>query len=714
MKTKTRLYFYTIAGFVTGIFLLIVIQYTTHENVENLISANEDLVKQYKMSSSLAELEHDLLFIEDRIKLAVITGDSDLIKVLGPRILEIKKDEMLLEKHGDAANLADIRKLNKLVDQQIALDSARAMIVGADAGSTGDSIRALIAKIDNTGKIVLAQKIRSVDSNGQKVQRWNQFVAVLVILLIAGIFVIIIGRMKKQTGLIEKLNESERRLKAAALVKENFLANMSHEIRTPLNAILGYTELILKKRLDAETSSHAKTIHQSGETLLGIVNDILDLSKIESGMMRVEDVLFSLSRLVYSVITMLNHKAEEKGIMLTTRFSKDIPDLITGDAARLSQILVNLIGNAVKFTHTGEVALYISGQQTDPEHIKISFSVKDTGIGIEEEKLETIFERFRQAEDATTRKFGGTGLGLSIARDLVHLQNGTIEIKSKPGTGTTVLVTIPYKITTGAIDFAGFESSLQEHRFRSGIKVLIVEDNAINQGLISRLIDGWGLGYTIADDGKKALKMLEKEHFDLVLMDIQMPEMDGYTAAREIRNTLKLNVPIIAMTAHAMDGEREKCISFGMNEHIPKPIRENALFQVLTEFLGREVFENDTDILNGHSYKVIDLAYIKEISNGDSCYEKQATNQFLSLVPDALKSLLAASREDNPALLKRVAHNLKSTISIMGMDVALSDDLDALVYGDHDQASQQKRIIRVESVCREAMAEAQAFLTTLH
>jgi signal transduction histidine kinase/CheY-like chemotaxis protein len=714
MKTKTRLYFYTVAGFVTGIFLLIVIQYTTHENVENLISANEDLVKQYKMSSSLAELERDLLFIEDRIKLAAITGDPDLMSNFGPRIREIKKDEVLLERHSDPVNLADIRKLNQLVDQRIALDSARSMIAGADAGRIGDSIRALIAKIDTTGKIVLAQKIRSVDSNGQKVQRWNQFVAVLVILLIAGIFVMLIGRMKKQTGLIEKLNESERRLKAAALVKENFLANMSHEIRTPLNAILGYTELIRRKRLDAETSFHAKTIHQSGETLLGIVNDILDLSKIESGMMRVEDAPFSLSGLVYSVTTMLNHKAEEKGIKLAIRFSQDIPDLITGDAARLTQILVNLIGNAVKFTHNGEVVLDISGQQTDPEHIKISFSVKDSGIGIEEEKLETIFERFRQAEDATTRKFGGTGLGLSIARDLVHLQNGTIEIKSKPGTGTTVLVAIPYKITTSLIDVPGSESSLQFPRFRSGIKVLIVEDNEINQGLMSRLIEGWGLGYTIADNGKEALKMLKKEHFDLVLMDIQMPEMDGYTATREIRDTLKLNVPIIAMTAHAMAGEREKCISSGMNEHIPKPVRENMLYKVLTGFLGGEVFENNTHTLNGHSYKVIDLAYMKEISNGDPSYEKLATNQFLSLVPEALELLLTASSDDNPALLKRIAHNLKSTISIMGLDTVLSDDLDALIYDDHDKAGQRRRIIRVESVCREAMEEAQYFLTTLH
>jgi CHASE3 domain sensor protein len=232
MKTRARLYFYSIAGFVTGIFALIGIQYTTNVNVENLISGNEELVKQYKMSSSLAELESDLLFIENRIKLAVITGDSTQITRFGPRIAEIKKDGTLLEKYSDTVNLADVRKLNRLVDQRIVFNNklidsfyhadkaaTQRLMADLNAGKLGDSISALVEKIDTSGKVILAQKIRYVDSKGQKVERWNQILAGLVIVLMAGLFVLIMNRMKKQTGLIDKLNESEKRLKAAALVK---------------------------------------------------------------------------------------------------------------------------------------------------------------------------------------------------------------------------------------------------------------------------------------------------------------------------------------------------------------------------------------------------------------------------------------------------------------------------------------------------------------
>jgi signal transduction histidine kinase/CheY-like chemotaxis protein/HPt (histidine-containing phosphotransfer) domain-containing protein len=723
MKTRARLYFYSIAGFVTGIFALIGIQYTTNVNVENLISGNEELVKQYKMSSSLAELESDLLFIENRIKLAVITGDSTLITRFGPRIAEIKKDGNLLEKYSDTVNLADVRKLNRLVDQRIVFNNklidsfyhadkaaTQRLMADSNAGKLGDAISTLVEKIDTSGKIILAQKIRYVDNNGQKVERWNQVLAGLVIVLMAGIFVLIMNRMKKQTGLIDKLNESEKRLKAAALVKENFLANMSHEIRTPLNAILGYTQLLQKKQLDADTGFQVKTIRQSGETLLSVVNDILDLSKIESGMIRVEDAPFSLSELVHSTTAMFNQKTEEKGLLLTTTLAANIPDILNGDASRLTQILVNLIGNAVKFTESGEIVLGITGQQLDADHIKVSFQVTDTGIGIDEGKLETIFERFRQAEDSTTRKFGGTGLGLSIARDLVHLQHGSIAIKSKYAAGTTVTVSIPYRISENQIDPARMEKLGEAPHIQPGLRVLIVEDNVVNQGLMSRLMGELEVDSKIAGNGKEAVEILKYEEFDLVFMDIQMPEMDGYEATGEIRNTLKLNVPIIAMTAHAMAGQRDKCISAGMNEHLAKPVMESDLQKVFEKFTGRKVpLKTKVFEVEPADYKVIDLRYMKEISNGDQDYERMAASQFLDLVPGELASLQRAFDVQNQGTLKRIAHNLKSTSSVMGLDAVLRDDLDALVYEELSRERQQELIHRVTTVCTQALEETQAF-----
>src|SRR4030095_8687187 len=355
-------------------------------------------------------------------------------------------------------------------------------------------------------------------------------------------------KVRQQQHLITRLNISEKKAKVAAQAKENFLANMSHEIRTPLNAILGFTNLLQRRDLDKESKEIILTIQRSGENLLAIINDVLDLSKIEAGMMRIESAPFSIRGLIHSIETMFLLKAAEKQLLLTTSVNSDMPDTLEGDATRLTQILVNLLGNDIKFTGSGNIAVKVENKGIIDNTVNTVIKVSDTGIGIDKEKLNTIFERFQQAEDTVTRRYGGTGLGLSIVQELVLLQHGTIAAESRPGAGTTFNVIIPYTISSENITPVIKTSSIDEIEVGfDGVRVLVVEDNEINQSLIRHLFDSWNLAFEIAGNGKEALEMLKHRQYHLVLMDIQMPEMDGYSATQEIRRTLKLDIPIIAM-----------------------------------------------------------------------------------------------------------------------------------------------------------------------
>lgn len=616
MRIRTLVIYITI-GFVAAVLALIAVQYMTRRNLEELISANENLLDEYRMGSGLSH------------------------------------------------------------------------------------------QADSISRATLARKMDAVDQSGQRVLRWNLYVIVGVLALLTAVFAIIIGRMKKQAELIGQLNISERKLKEAVLVKENFLANMSHEIRTPLNAILGYTNLLQKKKLDADTRLHISTVQQSGETLLAIVNDILDLSKIESGMMRIEHVPFDPEALVHSVGTMFHHRSAEKQVPLLVHFDPEIPETITGDPTRLTQILVNLVSNAFKFTEKGEVNLRVTVDRIDGGRIDLTFEVKDTGIGIESARLETIFERFRQAEDSTTRQFGGTGLGLSIVRDLVHLQDGRISVTSKPGEGTSVKVTIPYRITAVS-ERPPVDTPVAEiHPRRPGLRVLIAEDHVINQGLMMRLMEERAIEARLAVNGHEAVEMLRNEPFDLVFMDIQMPGMDGYTATRIIREELKLTIPVVAMTAHAMEGEKEKCVRLGMNDHIAKPVRESELDRIFTSYTTPTSANGSPE----NAFKVIDLNYMREISNGDTIYEKLVTEQFLHLMPRELEALSAAAGKRDPGEIRRIAHGIKTTISIMGLNALLDEPLDILESETTVATDFAAPVEQVLTICKEALGEAGVFYT---
>jgi len=503
----------------------------------------------------------------------------------------------------------------------------------------------------------------------------------------------------------------------AATVKENFLANMSHEIRTPMNAIVGFTSLLKKRELDPKAKEYAQAIHQSGENLLSIINDILDLSKIEAGMLRIEKTPFSLRDTVRSIENLFREKAVEKQLAVSYTVEDNVPDQLLGDPYRLTQILVNLIGNAIKFTRNGKVVVQFAGKPTH-EGWNLEGFVEDTGIGIPGKLLPEIFDRFRQAEDSSTRKYGGTGLGLAIVKQLLDLQDGHIEVRSEEGKGTRFSFNIPYAL-------AATRSVPQQEQLinvdRTGRdlqQVLVVEDNEINQLLIQNFLEEWKIKFQIASNGKEALQKLRKEHFDLVLMDIQMPEMDGYETSRKIRKELQLNIPILAMTAHAMSGEREKCLEQGMNDYLPKPVREQELAALLDQYLSpipAVITSNPADQRNGSDsgYKTIDLRYMKEVSRGNLEYETLVTEEFLELCPQQLHKLIDSFQAGNHTLMSTTAHELKTTTSVMGLTDRLEVDLDTIENVNTSPLELSAAIERVDALCRAALVEARALSNTL-
>lgn len=374
--------------------------------------------------------------------------------------------------------------------------------------------------------------------------------------------------------------------------RQQFLANMSHEIRTPMNAIVGLTNLLIKSPLNEQQEKYLNVIKKSGANLLVIINDILDLAKIESGKMELESVPFPLIATAQNIQTILSLKAEEKGVKMFAEIAEDVPEYVLGDETRITQVIMNLAGNAIKFTEKGSVTLSISVVNKDPENCLVLFSLKDTGIGIPADKLDTIFESFGQASSETTRKFGGTGLGLTISRQLVEMHGGELKVRSTIGKGSEFYFSIPYKIGTKPLEEVN--GKLGEDERLSGKKILLVEDNEFNQMVaVDTLLDLFpDLQVDVALDGKEALAMLNSSDYSFIFMDIQMPVMDGYEATKEIRKLKdehKKNIRICAMTANVTKEEIDKCLSVGMNDYLMKPFDQEVLREkVLRNALNSE------------------------------------------------------------------------------------------------------------------------------
>jgi len=388
--------------------------------------------------------------------------------------------------------------------------------------------------------------------------------------------------VEKRTSELKKRNQEledqTRRANQASRLKSEFLANMSHEIRTPMNGIMGMADILLDGPLSAEQKEMAGIINNSAVSLLRILNDILDISKIEVGKLEFVSQEFNLKKLLEEVVVFFKAEAAAKSLGLTLTYSEKLPILFVNDGARLKQVLINLVSNAIKFTPAGSVNIDVSPESIQDMQYTVTFKVRDTGIGIPEEQLESIFESFTQVDGTRTRKAGGNGLGLAISRKIVSLLSGEMGVNSIHGRYSEFWFTIPLQAYNAFNVKDQNNPILNSDNHENSYQVLIAEDNPINQKLIKRLVEKIGYSYHLVDNGQKVLSALDDQTYHLILMDIQMPEMDGLEATRQIRTKAKYkDLPIIAVTANAMEGDREICLNAGMNDYLSKPIKLNDL-----------------------------------------------------------------------------------------------------------------------------------------
>lgn len=465
--------------------------------------------------------------------------------------------------------------------------------------------------------------------------------------------------------------------------KDQFIATVSHEIRTPINAILGFTDVLLEIEDKSKNLDYLTSIKTAGLGLLNIVNDILDISKIEAGMLQIDEIPFKLNEVVNNSFTTLKLKASEKRLKFLFSIDSDIENNLLGDKNRLNQILINILGNAIKFTEKGKVELRVSQQKIADNHSYIEFKIIDTGIGINKSKLESIFDRFSQAEVSTSRKFGGTGLGLSISKELIERQNGTINVESKENEGTIFTFMIPYKINnSNTQNFIETDvASLVESASK---KILLCEDNELNQKLITTIFENTNHSITIACNGLEAIEYLKTQSFDLILMDLQMPKMDGYETTTYIREKLKLEIPIIALTANSLIYEKEKCMNMGMNDYLSKPFTKKDLFDLINKyfFATRDISE---------SKKMVSLDTLKEFIGNDAgqliimvqSFEDQLNN-FLILANNFIIN------KDYDSIRKN-AHKLKTSFGMFSIYANELETIESLK--DEDFSSKQSVIL---------------------
>jgi len=468
-----------------------------------------------------------------------------------------------------------------------------------------------------------------------------------------------------------------------ARAKDIFLANMSHEIRTPLNAIIGFNEILSKSGLNADQQKKADIISKASRTLSVIINDILDLSKLNSGKLELDFKPFRPEQVCKQVILQESTRARNKGIKLFFRYDTDIPEILLGDDIRLTQILTNLLSNAIKFTEKGHVEIMVRESARRGNFSEIVFRISDTGIGIPKDKIRKVFTRFSQAESYTTRMYGGTGLGLSIVKSLIRLHNGKLSVKSHEGAGSVFSFTLKYEISSDLPEDehpvnAGDDSFKDEFK---NIRLLIAEDNEHNQMLACSYLEKFGIQIKIATNGRQALEILRQSPIDLILMDLQMPVMDGISTTEKIRKELRLQTPIIACSAHAMASERRKCLESGMNDYLTKPYTEASLIQAIHNQLQSPKVKVKRNQNKNTSDLTFENVPNRNNHNGNLNSGKLEAS-VLQKIPEDIRIISEALQNQDWPALEYKAHHLISSLSVLQLNqgIELSRKLEAAAH----------------------------------
>ena len=460
----------------------------------------------------------------------------------------------------------------------------------------------------------------------------------------------------------QELIKAKELAEASNIAKSQFLANMSHEIRTPMNGIIGFLDILDRSALSTEQKESVREAKTASEALLYLINDILDFSKIEAEKLTLENIECDLRDIIKQVLTLHRSQAQKKQLELVVSISPDIPKLIKGDPARLRQVLINLLGNAIKFTHWGKVCLTVKCLEVKAGKAKIFFEVSDTGIGIEKAAIKNLFKPFSQGDATTTRKYGGTGLGLVITKGLIEAMAGDIDVVSTPDKGTEFYFIVDFEIVESADDRRSLHQTMTAQP-RAAIRsyllpqILVAEDNTMNQRLVIKALKTKGIVCDLADNGREAVLACQKKKYDLIFMDCQMPEMDGSEATIIIRQTDGLNkqTPIVAMTANAMKGDREQCLAIGMDDYISKPINFNVLFQVIDYYSPKEKATKRSRIIEESIGRFLDETGLAE-SDALELYQ-----DYFDSLPEVVAQIEIVLAGQDSLKLKSLVHQLKGS-----------------------------------------------------
>ncbi len=697
-----------------GLSISIFVHQLNLNGIEDLLRTINESSRNYDFNQQqFQELEITLAKIEEDLKAYVESGDSGKRAAVKDSLNQVEAyliriSTYLSRQSNEEILLKDINRLLKQKTDWIDAINRRYMAGNREGAKElfnnpwgqylTDNMVQISRELIRIQKHHLNQQLASHLKFVANARR-AELVSIIIVFVIVSISSLTLlsetaQRLKLQVRLSSAKEEAER----SARIKEQFMANMSHEIRTPLNAIVGFTNLLKKTPLQERQQEYVDSIHYSGENLLAIVNDILDLSKMEAGMMNLETIPFNFNALIYNVKTLFQYRAEEKGIELKVETTLDPKEQFIGDPTRLLQILVNLLNNATKFTESGQVMLCATETQKEKQTGRerwVRITVQDTGIGIPKDQLDQVFERFNQVNTASTRKYGGAGLGLTIVKRLVELLGGDIEIQSTEGQGTTVTLELIYRIAQEAEQVAApvmaEVGAISKPDFNN-VRVLVVEDNPMNRRILELVLEEWEIAADQAENGNQALELLKHQAYDLVLMDIQMPGLDGYQTTTAIRQQLHLKLPVIAMTAHVLPGEREKCLQYGMDEYLSKPLNFAALQQMLIRFLPAA-----TDQLQ------LDMNYLWEASQGEQEHVQQLAQVFLEHLPKELTALQLAFDHQDFSKVQRIAHSMRSTVGYIGLSKSLGILLRQLEECARDQEIMAPLIRQVQTQCEAAM-----------